>query len=39
MNPIAPMGESLDELVGDLSKMLRDALIRPVKELDAGGGS
>ena len=38
-NPIAPMGESLDELVRDLSTMLRDALIRPVKELDAGGGS
>lgn len=36
VNPIAPMGESLDELVGDLSQMLRDALIRPVKELDDG---
>ncbi len=33
-DPIAPMGESAEELVGDLYYMLSDALIRPVKELD-----
>lgn len=33
-DPIAPMGESTEELVGDLYFMLSDAMIRPVKEID-----
>jgi hypothetical protein len=37
--PIAPMGESYEELVRDLRHMLRDVMVHRVKELDAGDES